>query len=142
PGRDRNGLIDASIITIGVGVLSWVFLISPYVRADGALLDRLVSMAYPLMDVLLLAMAARLAFGGGARARAFTFVMAGIVILLATDAVYGWITLTTDYKQGSLLDSGWIAVYLLWGAAALHPSMRRLAETGRPVEARVTLVRL
>ena len=26
------------------------------------------------------------------------------------------------------LDSGWIGYYLLWGAAALHPSMRTLEE--------------
>ena len=29
PGRDRAALIDALVITIGVGVLSWVFLMAP-----------------------------------------------------------------------------------------------------------------
>src|SRR6266511_3523736 len=29
PGRDIPSLIDAAIITIGVGLLSWVFLIAP-----------------------------------------------------------------------------------------------------------------
>jgi hypothetical protein len=33
PGRDLASLIDATIITVGVGLLSWVFLIGPNVRA-------------------------------------------------------------------------------------------------------------
>ena len=30
PGRDRDSAIDSLIVGIGVGVLSWVFLIAPY----------------------------------------------------------------------------------------------------------------
>src|SRR5207249_7878414 len=81
-------------------------------------------------------------FGTGARPRAFWFLMVGIVVLLATDAVYSWIELTSGYNQGGLLDSGWIAFYLLTGAAALHPSMRALSERGAPPEVRVSRRRL
>jgi len=139
PGRDRASLIDAGIISLGLGVLSWVFLIGPNAAtAEGGMAARLVSIAYPLMDVLLLSVAARLAFGTGARPRAFWFLMAGIVVLLATDAAYTWIELTSGYKQGGLLDSGWIVFYLLTGAAALHPSMRALSARGAPPEGRVS----
>jgi hypothetical protein len=48
PGRDAASLIDATIITTGIGMLSWVFLIGPYVRLpDLSLAQRLVSIAYP-----------------------------------------------------------------------------------------------
>src|SRR6266536_2527296 len=68
PGRDIPSLIDAAIITIGVGLLSWVFLIAPYVHArELSLAQRLVSIAYPLGDVLVLAVATRLAIGTGRR---------------------------------------------------------------------------
>ena len=67
PGRDVASLIDATIITTGVGLLSWVFLIGPNVRVpDLVLSQRLVSIAYPLCDVLLVAVAVRLWRTGGA----------------------------------------------------------------------------
>jgi diguanylate cyclase len=55
-GRDRAGLIDAAIIATGLGLLSWTFLMKP-IAADPSLSlpERLVSLAYPLADVLLLA---------------------------------------------------------------------------------------
>src|SRR5215212_9350105 len=50
--RDRASTIDPIIVSIGVGMLAWVFLIRVYAE-DPSLsqLERLVSMAYPLMDV-------------------------------------------------------------------------------------------
>jgi hypothetical protein len=33
-----------------------------------------------------------------------------------------------NWKDGNLLDLGWILFYACWGAAALHPSMRILSE--------------
>ena len=35
-------------------------------------------------------------------------------------------TLQGAYDGQVILDVGWISFYLLWGAAALHPSMRGL----------------
>jgi two-component system cell cycle response regulator len=53
PGRDRDGLLDALIVTTGIGLLAWVFVLGPYVRtACLSLPVRAVSLAYPLMDLL------------------------------------------------------------------------------------------
>lgn len=129
PGRDWASLLDALVITVGFGLLSWVYLIEPYTRhADDSQLSRLVSMAYPAMDVLLLAVAVRLMIGGGSRPRAFHLMTASIVCLIGTDVAYGAIELNGSYSVGSALDVGWMATYLLWGAAALDPSMVRLSE--------------
>src|SRR6266540_1683280 len=65
-GSDRESLIDGSIIAIGVGVLSLVFLIEPAVAAtEQPLLTRSAAAAYPIMDMLVLAVAARLSVGAG-----------------------------------------------------------------------------
>ena len=129
PSKDRASLLDASIITVGVGLLAWVFLIDPYTRLSGlSQLERVMSIAYPLMDVLLLAVAARLAVGSGTRPISFYLVGTGIVCLLATDAAYGYFELHGGYELGSLLDIGWLAYYLLWGTAALLPGMGRMGE--------------
>ena len=128
PGRDTASLLDALTITVGFGLLSWIYLIEPYTRhVDETVTSRLVSMAYPAMDVLLLAVAVRLAMGNGSRPRAFHLMAASILCLVVTDVVYGSIELGGSYSVGSWLDAGWMATYLLWGAAALHPSMRELS---------------
>jgi hypothetical protein len=55
PGRDWAGLIDATIIATGVGVMAWIFLMQPYANDPSLSLGlRAVLTAYPAMDVLLL----------------------------------------------------------------------------------------
>ncbi len=129
-GRDRGALIDAVIITTGLGLLSWLYLIVPNFRADGLdLLQRLTSVAYPLGDVLVLVMLARLVGGGGgARVRSMHLLVLGAVGLIAADVSYGLIQLNGVWAVGGPVDVGWIAFYLTWGCAALHPSMQRMSE--------------
>ncbi len=138
--KDWSGLIDALIVAIAAGLVSWIFLISPYV--DDATLSlpvKLTSIAYPMMDLLMLSAALRLAFGG-IRSKASMLTVASIGALFATDMVYGWLQLHGGYLTGGLLDGGWIAFYLLFGAAALHPSMA--APEQAPARVRLTRTRL
>ena len=130
PGGDRESLIDSLIIAIGLGLLSWTFLMAPYAH-DHTLPTpvKLVSMAYPLMDALLLGVTVRLAVGAGKREPAFYLLAAGVGALLVTDAAYGLIQLSgVIYQNGGPLEAGWLAFYLLWGAAALHRSMGSVSE--------------
>lgn len=143
-GNDRESLVDASIIAIGVGVLALVFLIEPAVAAAGQpLLMRTAAAAYPVMDVLVLAVAARLVVGAGLRRPAFHLLTSSLVVLLATDTGYIYLQLKNAYQTdslvGRLLDAGWLTFYLLLGASALHPSMQTLAE--RDLRARSRLAR-
>jgi diguanylate cyclase (GGDEF)-like protein/PAS domain S-box-containing protein len=138
----ERGAIDAAILTIGLAVPSWISLIAPYLH-DGSLgtLPKLVSVAYPLGDVLLLAAALRLALDGGKRGVSFHLMASSILLLLATDFAYGLMTLHGTYDGQLWLDLGWIGFYVLWGAAALHPSMTIL-DHGRPSRSVVTRWRL
>jgi signal transduction histidine kinase len=143
-GSDREALIDASIIAIGVGVLSLVFLIEPAVAAsEQPLLMRSADAAYPIMDMLVLAVAARLVVGAGLRRPAFYLLTSSLAVLLATDTGYIYLQLNglyhTESLNGRLLDAGWLTFYLLLGASALHPSMRTLSE--RDLRARSRLAR-
>ncbi len=128
PARDRAALIDGLIITVGLATISWAYLMAPYAH-DGSLsaLEMVTSLAYPVADVLLLAVAAGLLLRAR-RGPSATLLGAGLMALLVTDAVYGWLLLHGGYETGGLLDGGWIAFYALVGAAALHPSMRGLSE--------------
>ena len=143
PGRDWASFIDSMMIAIGVGTLSWVFLIGPNWHAEGDLLQRLTSMAYPIMDVVLVTVAIRLAVGAGKRVPAFRLILAAIIVLCVTDSLYGWTLLHTPYVPGSgILEIGWIAFYVMWGMSALHPSMRQLSERAPEGQVRFSLPRL
>jgi len=133
PGRDWASLIDAAVVTIGLALLSWVFLISPYTRDTTLHLGtKLVSIAYPLGDILILGVAVKMAVGAGRRSPAYYMLISAIVAVLVTDSVYGWILLHGSYKPGDPLDGGWILYYVLWGAAALHPSMTTVSQAAAP----------
>src|SRR6476661_8381124 len=146
PSRDRSSFVDALMLSIGIGVVSWVILISPQAyQQDVPLSVKLTSMAYPLADLLLLGAALRLAVGAGRKPMAFRLIIAAIVTLFITDAFYAWMNLYTDagYQPGSgYLEAGWIAFYVLFGAAALHPSMRELSEPVADIETKLTRGRL
>ena len=124
---DIGPLLDALIITAGLGVLSWVYLIEPYIRAaDMTLFAKLVSVAYPFGDILILCVAVRLVFADGAKNTSVRLLVTGAVGVLVADSVYGWIQLHGSWKVGGPTDLGWVLFYVCWGAAALHPTMRDL----------------
>jgi diguanylate cyclase (GGDEF)-like protein/PAS domain S-box-containing protein len=136
PRTDRAGAIDSLILTLGIALLSWVFLIAPNIQLGGNWLPEAVSIAYPVGDILLLAATIRLAVGRGVRAPAFYLLAGSIVCLLTTDSIYNRMLLDGTYNGQVFLDVGWIFYYLLWGASALHPSMRTLEQ---PAEGRTRL---
>jgi diguanylate cyclase (GGDEF)-like protein/PAS domain S-box-containing protein len=133
PGRDWSSLVDSVIVTIGLALLSWIFLMAPYAHDRTLHLGtKLVSIAYPLMDILVLGVAVRMAVGAGRRSPAYYMMISAVGALLVTDTIYGWIQLHGTYHPGDLLDGGWIVYYVLWGAAALHPSMTTVSHTAAP----------
>ena len=92
------------------------------------MLVRLTSMAFPVMDLGVLAVALRLLVGAGVRGRSFFLLVGALTLLLAADVVYGLQQLAGVYTAGNFVDAMWLGYYLLLGAAALHPSMSALAE--------------
>ena len=129
PGRDLPSLIDATILATGAGLLSWIFLIVPLVRFPGlSPLARVVAIAYPVGDLLVLAVASRLWSSAGPRSRSYWLLTLGLVPLLVVDTLYGLLSLFGTWTYAGPLDLFWVAFYLCLGAAALHPSMRSLSE--------------
>ncbi|MBV8481046.1 MAG: diguanylate cyclase, partial [Actinobacteria bacterium] len=143
PFPDRAAGIDALILTLGFSLLSFTFLISPNVHASGlSFLAKAVSAAYPFGDVLVLAVVIRLAVDAGKRAPAFYLLASSIVALLVTDCAYNYALLKNAYHHQLVFDVGWIAYLVLWGTAALHPSMRTLEEPALDSRTRLTRSRL
>jgi signal transduction histidine kinase len=141
-GRDIPALLDALVVTIGLGVVSWQFLMVPYARDPSLSLDqKLTSIILPLADVVVLAVLVRLWSGGGQRPAAYWLLGLAIVSLLVADTTLGVLSLETASKAGyvapgSVIDGLFIVFLLGCGAAALHPSMADVAAPSPPVTAR------
>ncbi|MGH3069790.1 MAG: PAS domain S-box protein, partial [Streptosporangiaceae bacterium] len=128
-GRDRRGLLDALTVTVSLTLLSWLYLILPYVHNPAlSWQQKAVSVAYPIGDVLVLAMLARLLVPGAWRTRSLQLLTIGTLGLLASDVSFGLLQLYGSFQPGTATDLGWLVFYTAWGAAALHPSMITLTE--------------
>jgi diguanylate cyclase (GGDEF)-like protein len=124
-GRDTAGIIDSAIVTVGVGLLSWVLVADPIVdNTSTPWLERAIAAAYPAGDILLLALVVRLVAAPGARSAAFRMLVTATAALIAADTVFAMQTGTT---YAPALDGLWLISYVLWGAAALHPTMAQLS---------------
>ncbi|WP_280717417.1 EAL domain-containing protein [Kitasatospora sp. MAP5-34] len=129
--QDRGSVIDALTITVGLALLVWIYLILPYaVSPELTWVQKAISMAYPLGDVLVLAMLLRLLVPRGGKSTSLQLLAVGTVGILVSDVLYGLIQLHGVWHIGTPVDLGWAAFYCAWGAAALHPSM---VELTRPI---------
>jgi diguanylate cyclase (GGDEF)-like protein/PAS domain S-box-containing protein len=143
PDGDRRSLIDALILTVGLALLSWLYLILPYARnPELTWLQKSVAIGYPLGDVLILAMIARLLAPGTVRARSVQLLALGSIGGLVSDVSYGLIQLHGTFHIGTVVDLGWAVLYTAWGAAALHPSMTQLTQPATVQRAEASRLRI
>ncbi|WP_374195839.1 aminotransferase class I/II-fold pyridoxal phosphate-dependent enzyme [Streptomyces sp. ISL-24] len=128
-GHDLPSLLDALIFTAGLALPVWVFLVQPLTEIPGLTWQqRAISIAYPLGDVLVLALLARLLTPSPVTGhnRSVGLLVVGTLTLLCFDIAYGILQLNSMWQAGTLVDSGWIVFYTAWGLAALHPAMVEL----------------
>lgn len=129
PGRDLPSLLDALIVTSGLAVLLWVYLIGPLSQVEGVTwMQRAISIAYPLGDVLVLMMLTRLLASHAGITRSVQLLTLGTLGILASDMLYGLLQLKGTWQVGTPMDLGWVVFFTAWGLAALHPSMRDLTQ--------------
>jgi hypothetical protein len=85
---DRGGMIDAMIVTTGFGLLIWTFLITPLAQDYSlSLVEKLVSISYPVIDVLLLAVLARLLLSSKKRSITHLLFTTSLLLWLVADVI-------------------------------------------------------
>ena len=140
PQGRREGLFDAALLTVAFGICHWIFVMHPLVTGSGDWVGQLVALSYPAMDVLLLAALVFLALTPAGRTVSYRYLAASVVLLLLADEVYS--VSPGTFVATSWLDAGWLLSYVLWGTAALSPSMRDLSEPKQAVGPRLSSGRL
>ncbi|PRY16784.1 GGDEF domain-containing protein [Kineococcus rhizosphaerae] len=119
--RYRGSLLDAAILSLSAATLFGVFVILP-VASDSAqpLLARVVSSAYPVADVLLFFLVARLVTGPGARPPAFWLLVAATSSTIVADVAWNLQQLTTGGSEsGRAVNVLWLLYYVGFAAAAV-----------------------
>jgi signal transduction histidine kinase len=127
-------LVDGLLVASTAAFLIWPLLIVPTASSGGStLLERLVSGAYPTMDVLLVIGLAPVLLASRARGVAYIALLGGFSTMLGADLVYAVLNLKGIYADGSAINIAWVVANGSFVLAACHPSIGRLS---RPVPRR------
>ena len=126
---------EAGIATFAFALIQWTFVMHPALTGSGSYASRLVAATYPAGDVVLLAGFAGFLVSPAWRKPAFWLLLGAVASILVGDEING---LANSYSAGSWVDATWMLSYVLFAAAALHPSMRELAEPRRSARLRVS----
>lgn len=112
-------LLDLAIVIISATLIFWIFLISPVLFKGDDLLTFLISMAYPVMDLVLLWALIILMARPYQDRNLIPFLFLGLSIGLQifSDVVYSIQVNLDTYTSGNLLDLGWQCGSFLYGIA-------------------------
>jgi diguanylate cyclase (GGDEF)-like protein len=138
--QDRAGILDTLIVTVGFGLGLWLLFLQDLVHIPGMpAVTRLVTVAYPLADLMILAVFVRFLTSAARRNAAF-WQLAGALLALAVGHI-GWVW---QNSRGIYDDSTaplFVLCTLLIGGAALCPfSLREEASAGEIKRTRVLLI--
>jgi diguanylate cyclase (GGDEF)-like protein/PAS domain S-box-containing protein len=143
PGRHRTAsrlafLLDGSIMAGALLVVSWATVLGVVYRAGSdTLLSTVLGLAYPVSDIVIAVMALLLL---GRMARSvrlpLLLVAAGLFANLLSDSAFAYLTTVNTYGPAQLIDTGWVAGYLLMALGAframLFPAQTLKADDERP----------
>ncbi|WP_433360259.1 diguanylate cyclase [Actinoplanes sp. CA-142083] len=128
PGWDTASGIDAAIVAVSAAYLIFEFVIAPTVSVTTGNVTMLVSVAYPVGDLMLAVVGARLLFGAGGGGTPLRMIGGYLLLVLFTDTMYSIQTLDGTYYAGNFLDAFWMGASFLLAAAVLHPATRNMAD--------------
>jgi two-component system, cell cycle response regulator len=139
-GRRRIRHLRASLWLDGlsgmlaVGALGCIALFAPVlVATHGGAVDAAFNLAYPLADVLLIAVVVGLLAVAGWRVdRPFGFIATGFAVTAVADGIYLYEVAHGTYAVGTPLDTLWLLGAFILACAAWQPDGERVRETHSP----------
>ena len=129
-------VLDSLLVACSVLFVSWAVVLGPVYRAgEGSALAQVLSLAYPLGDVMTITVvvlvAARLPIGAGRRSMGL--VAAGLLAIAVSDSAFAYLTQLGTFGTMNVLDTGWFAGFLLIAlGATCRPTAGEDPWEGRP----------
>ena len=133
-GLRREVLCDALVLTVAGALAALSHLVLPAVDVTGRpLAVTVLAGAYPLVDVVFLALALDLLLTAGRRT-SHQLLAGTVAAMLAGDLGYAVLGTSGDLVGPPVMDAPFAIGFLLVGAAALHPSQRAAAPAAAPAD--------
>jgi signal transduction histidine kinase len=127
PRTDVRVLIDAAIVTVCATAIGWVYVVESW-NAESDRFDAFVASAYPVADVLLCAIAVRLALGGGmGGVRALQLLVLAVAMTFFGDLLFALVELR-GIDGARVADALLVIAIPVFGLAGSHPTMVALTE--------------
>jgi diguanylate cyclase (GGDEF)-like protein/PAS domain S-box-containing protein len=123
-GRART-VLDGLIVASSLLLVSWILVLDSVIQAGGDLLSQLISLAFPVSDLVLIT--AVVYTWTRARQRqvqlpvSLPLIGVGLVSLAVADSGFVYLTTSGIYASGNLIDLGWGFGFSLLLLAALRP---------------------
>ena len=149
-GRRVRATLDALALVAAAGTFVSSFLLKPiFSNSTATLMEKLLTAAYPLMDLALL-YAVLMALPRVRETRGgfvLTLFSAALLAIFVTDVLFSYLSLDDSYSGNSFIDLGWIAGFglLAYGAClqrVWQPSYSRSVRAGPSWRPLVTLALL
>jgi diguanylate cyclase (GGDEF)-like protein len=129
-------LVDGAIVLVSVGAAALAFFTLPTAENVGFSVAGIVQGAYPVVDAVMIFVAILLSWTSARRVTSFWLLGFSVIFILVGDIGYASIGTVGKTVGSPLLDLPFVVAFTLFGAAALHPSMRQLSSVQqRPVPA-------
>ncbi|MFC7531713.1 GGDEF domain-containing protein [Actinoplanes sp. GCM10030250] len=138
--RDRAGILDTLMVTVGLGLGIWLLFLRDLIGPAMPLETRVVTMAYPLADLLLLAGVIRMFTSSVRHGPAFWQLVGSLAVQGL--AHVAWVWQSSHGTNHNELAPAFVLSALLLGGAALHPSMAKVGGEGIRPSAGVTTRRV
>ena len=120
-------VLDSAVASLGAAAVL-IVLVTPVLASGSGVplsIATFVAIAYPLLDLLLVAVVAGLVASQGlVLGRRWTLLMIGLLVFSAADIAYALRVATDSYVIGTILDAGWaigLTLIALWVAGASRP---------------------
>src|SRR5688572_23700030 len=124
PALRGRVILDGAMTLCALFTFTWFFVLGPSIMAGAeSLLEQVVTIGYPVGDLLLLfCLLVIMAHEHAPESRAgVRFMGAGMLLVVASDMLYGYYELAGTYETGAFFEPGWPVGYLLmaFGAARI-----------------------
>ena len=132
--QDWRWLIDAAIVIVVAGTITWEYLVEPIAQEGGAF-SALVGLGYPLMDLALLTALVVTAYASRGKLSLLAAILATAVLFqVVVDGVYTYVVTTAGYDNvGNPMELGWLVAYVLLAVCfVLPPQAAREPSSVRP----------
>ena len=113
--------LDGVIVAGSLFLVSWVTILAPlYWSNEETPLGFVVSLAYPISDIVVVTMSAVvLVRSSGAHRLSLTLLTIGLACIALADSAFAYLSVQGQYVSGDIIDIGWAAGLLLITVAAV-----------------------